>query len=58
VKPSPLLPTTTPTLIEDWLFSGWDGGDIGHPWLSKAWTQEQPGVKYAVTGRFGAKPSA
>src|SRR5262249_39123068 len=31
-----------PKIIEDWPFSGWDGGDIGHTWLIKACKQEQP----------------
>src|SRR5712692_1845191 len=31
-----------PKIIEDWPFSGWDGGDIGHTWLIKACTQEKP----------------
>jgi len=31
-----------PKVIEDWAFSGWDGGDIGHTWLIKACKQEKP----------------
>ena len=31
-----------PRIIEDWSFSGWDGGDIGHTWLIKACKQEKP----------------
>ena len=31
-----------PKVIEDWPFSGWDGGDIGHTWLIKACRQEKP----------------
>ena len=31
-----------PKIIEDWPFSGWDGGDIGHTWLIKACTQGKP----------------
>ena len=31
-----------PKIIEDWPFSGWDGGDIGHTWLIKACKQEKP----------------
>jgi hypothetical protein len=31
-----------PRIIEDWPFSGWDGGDIGHTWLIKACKQEKP----------------
>jgi ABC-type transport system substrate-binding protein len=30
-----------PKIIEDWAFSGWDGGDIGHTWLIKACTQDK-----------------
>jgi ABC-type transport system substrate-binding protein len=25
-----------PKIVEDWAFSGWDGGDLGHTWLIKA----------------------
>ena len=31
-----------PKSVKDWPFSGWDGGDIGHPCLISACTQEQP----------------
>jgi hypothetical protein len=31
-----------PKCIEDWAFSGWDGGDLGHTWLIKACKQEKP----------------
>ena len=31
-----------PKIVADWLFSGWDGGDIGDTWLIKACTQEKP----------------
>jgi ABC-type transport system substrate-binding protein len=31
-----------PKIIEDWAFSGWDGGDLGHTWLIKACKQEKP----------------
>jgi hypothetical protein len=34
-----------PKVIDDWAFSGWDGGDIGHTWLSTACKQEKPCVK-------------
>jgi hypothetical protein len=47
-----------PRIIEDWPFSGWDGGDIGHTWLMTACKQEKPCVKEAITGRCGAQPSA
>jgi len=30
-----------PRIIEDWPFSGWDGGDIGHTWLIKACKQDK-----------------
>jgi hypothetical protein len=29
-----------PEIVEDWPFSGWDGGDLGHTWLIKACKQE------------------
>ena len=29
-------------LINDWPFSGWDGGDLGHTFLISACTQEKP----------------
>jgi hypothetical protein len=31
-----------PKVVEDWPFSGWDGGDLGHTWLIKACNQEKP----------------
>ena len=31
-----------PKIIEDWPFSGWDGGDIGHTYLISACKQEKP----------------
>jgi len=31
-----------PKIVEDWAFSGWDGGDLGHTWLSKACKQDKP----------------
>ncbi len=31
-----------PTIIKDWPFAGWDGGDMGPIWLSKACKQEKP----------------
>ena len=31
-----------PKIVEDWPFSGWDGGDIGHTWLISACKQEKP----------------
>jgi ABC-type transport system substrate-binding protein len=34
-----------PKIIDDWAFSGWDGGDIGHTWLIKACKQEKPCVQ-------------
>jgi len=34
-----------PKIVEDWAFSGWDGGDLGHTWLIKACKQEKPCVK-------------
>jgi hypothetical protein len=30
-----------PKIIQDWPFSGWDGGDIGHTYLISACKQEQ-----------------
>ena len=30
-----------PKIVEDWAFSGWDGGDIGHTWLIKACKQDK-----------------
>ena len=31
-----------PKVVEDWAFSGWDGGDLGHTWFIKACKQEKP----------------
>jgi peptide/nickel transport system substrate-binding protein len=31
-----------PKIVEDWAFSGWDGGDLGHTWLLKACKQDKP----------------
>ncbi len=31
-----------PKIVQDWAFSGWDGGDIGHTWLIKACKQPTP----------------
>ncbi len=31
-----------PKVVEDWAFSGWDGGDMGHTWLIKACKQGKP----------------
>jgi ABC-type transport system substrate-binding protein len=31
-----------PKIIQDWPFSGWDGGDMGHTFLISACQQEQP----------------
>jgi ABC-type transport system substrate-binding protein len=31
-----------PKIINDWPFSGWDGGDLGHTWLISACKQAQP----------------
>ena len=31
-----------PKIINDWPFSGWDGGDLGHTFLISACTQEKP----------------
>ena len=31
-----------PKIVEDWAFSGWDGGDLGHTWLLKACKQVNP----------------
>lgn len=28
-------------IVEDWPFSGWDGGDVGHTWLIKACKQDK-----------------
>ena len=46
-----------PKIVDDWAFSGWDGGDIGHTWPITACKQEKPCVKETVTGRCRAKPS-
>jgi ABC-type transport system substrate-binding protein len=31
-----------PKVVEDWAFSGWDGGDVGHTWMIKACKQDKP----------------
>jgi ABC-type transport system substrate-binding protein len=31
-----------PKVVNDWPFSGWDGGDIGHTFLISACKQEKP----------------
>jgi hypothetical protein len=31
-----------PKIIQDWPFSGWDGGDMGHTFLISACKQEKP----------------
>jgi ABC-type transport system substrate-binding protein len=31
-----------PKIVEDWPFSGWDGGDIGHTFLISACKQDKP----------------
>jgi peptide/nickel transport system substrate-binding protein len=31
-----------PKVVDDWPFSGWDGGDLGHTFLIKACKQEKP----------------
>ena len=31
-----------PKIVEDWPFSGWDGGDLGHTWRITACTQAKP----------------
>jgi len=31
-----------PKIINDWRFSGWDGGDMGHTFLISACKQEKP----------------
>jgi ABC-type transport system substrate-binding protein len=31
-----------PNIVEDWPFSGWDGGDIGHTFVISACKQEKP----------------
>ena len=31
-----------PKIVNDWPFSGWDGGDIGHTFLISACKQEKP----------------
>jgi peptide/nickel transport system substrate-binding protein len=31
-----------PTIVADWPFPGWDGGDVGHTWLLKACKQAKP----------------
>ena len=37
----PIEVVVDPKIIEDWAFSGWDGGDLGHTWLIKACKQEK-----------------
>jgi hypothetical protein len=34
-----------PKIVDDWAFSGWDGGDIGHTWRITACKQKKPCVK-------------
>jgi hypothetical protein len=34
-----------PKIVDDWAFSGSDGGDIGHTWRITACKQEKPCVK-------------
>jgi len=34
-----------PKVVNDWPFSGWDGGDVGHTFLISACKQEKPCVK-------------
>jgi ABC-type transport system substrate-binding protein len=34
-----------PKIVDDWAFSGWDGGDIGHTWRITACKQDKPCVK-------------
>jgi ABC-type transport system substrate-binding protein len=31
-----------PKIVNDWAFSGWDGGDVGHTWRITACKQEKP----------------
>lgn len=31
-----------PKIVDDWVFPGWDGGDIGHTWLISACKQDTP----------------
>jgi ABC-type transport system substrate-binding protein len=31
-----------PQVVNDWPFSGWDGGDLGHTWLISACKQDKP----------------
>jgi peptide/nickel transport system substrate-binding protein len=31
-----------PNIVEDWPFSGWDGGDVGHTFMVSACKQEKP----------------
>ena len=38
----PIEVVVDPKIIEDWPFSGWDGGDMGHTFLISACKQEQP----------------
>jgi hypothetical protein len=44
-------------IVADWACSGWDGGDIGHPWRIAARKQEKPWMKEAVTGCWRAQRS-
>jgi hypothetical protein len=30
-----------PSIVDDWAFPGWDGGDIGHTWRITACKQEK-----------------
>ena len=38
----PIEVVVDPKIIEDWPFSGWDGGDMGHTFLISACKQEKP----------------
>lgn len=31
-----------PNIVDNWIFPGWDGGDIGHTWLITACKTEDP----------------
>ena len=31
-----------PNIVDNWIFPGWDGGDIGHTWLISACETEDP----------------
>ena len=37
----PIEVVVNPKIINDWPFSGWDGGDIGHTFLISACKQEK-----------------